>query len=347
MIPDKISLLVPAEADTKRSLSRRSLLGKSAAAVLAGALGVGSHAVFAQEGSAGTARIVVPFAPGAAVDAVARMLATTLAAQWGKSVIVENRPGARTFLAAEMVARSEPDGNTLLFCLDDTFTIVPQLTKDKRFDPNKELVPVNLVGTIPLVVVVNPNLKVNSLPELIDYARANPTALNYSSSGVGSAPHLAMEMLKAQAKIQIQHVPYRGLAPALTAVMTGEVQIAIVGYGSSRGVIEGGKVRVISVASPDRIPALPNIPTNAELGYPRVDATSRLTLAVPAKMAPAAVEQLNESVSRALSNVELRKQIESRDIMVTNMGPKPFAAEIARLSGWNAEAIKISGAESE
>jgi tripartite-type tricarboxylate transporter receptor subunit TctC len=346
MILEKKVILTPAVIDAERGISRRRLLERSAGAVLAGALGLASRPVFGQE-SAGTSRIVVPFAPGAAVDAVARMLATTLSAQWGKSVIVENRPGARTFLAAEMVARSEPDGNTLLFCLDDTFTIVPQLIKDKRFDPNKELMPVALVGTIPMVLVVNPDLKVNTLPELIDYARANPTALSYSSSGAGSAPNLAMEMLKAQSKIQILHVPYRGLAPALTAVIAGEVQMAIVGYGSSRSMIEGGKVRPISIASPDRVPALPNIPTNSELGYPRVDATSRLTLAAPAKMAPAAIEKLSEAISRALNSAELRKQIESRDIVVTNMGPKPFAAEIERLKGWNAEAIKISGAESQ
>jgi tripartite-type tricarboxylate transporter receptor subunit TctC len=323
--------------------SRRDLLRVLAASALTAT--VKSDHALAQQTKPG--RIIVPFAPGAAVDVVARMLASALSSQWGKTVIVENRPGGRTLIAAEAVARSDPDGETLLFCLDDTFTIVPHISKSLPFDPRKELLPINLVGTITMVLTANPSLPADSLPMLIDYARANPAAVSYASSGSGSLSHLAMEMLKAQAKINMVHVPYRGLAPAQTAVIAGEVQVGILGFGSSRGMIESGRLRAIAIASPERVAALPNVATSDESGYPRVDATSRLTLAGPATMPADAINRVNEAVSRALHSDEVRKQIEARDIVVTDMGPKPFAEEIGRLSALNAEAVRIAGVEAE
>ena len=256
---------------------------------------------------------------------------------------MENRPGGRTLIAAEAVAHSEPDGDTLLLCLDDTFTIVPHLSKHAPLDPNKELVPINLVGTITMAMVVNPSLPVDSLPALVAYARANPSAVSYGSSGSGSLSHLAMEMLKAQAKIDMVHVPYRGLAPATTAVIAGEVQTAILGFGSSRSMIDSGRLRPIAIASPERVSALPNVPTTGEVGYGRVDATSRLTLAGPARMSSEMVERVNATVSGVLNNPDMRAQIAARDIVVTNMGPKPFAQEIEKLSRLNAEAVRDFG----
>jgi tripartite-type tricarboxylate transporter receptor subunit TctC len=323
--------------------SRRSVLAWfGATAALNGSLG----AAFAQDASSRIARIIVPFAPGAAVDVVARMLAGPLSAQWGKTVIVENRPGGRTLLAAEAVARSEPDGDTLLFCLDDTFTIVPHLLKPGSFDPTKELVPVNLAGMLLHVIVVNPSLPVDSLEAFIAYARNHPGVINYSSSGAGSALHLAMEMLRSQARIDIVHVPYRGLAPAMTAVVAGEVQAAVLGFGTARSMIESGRLRAIAVASPDRVTALPNVPTTRELGYDRVEATSRLTLAAPARMSAEGIVRINDAVARALDSGEVRKQFEARDIVLTNLGPKPLA-EIERISRANGEAVRISGVQAE
>ena len=170
--------------------ARQGVLGALGALALVLTLGAGRS--LAEDSSSKIARIIVPFAPGAAVDVVARMLAGPLSAQWGKSVIVENRPGGSTLIAAEAVARSEPDGDTLLFCLDDTFTIVPHLSKLGTFDPMKELVPINLIGTIPMAFVVNPSLSVDSVPALVAYARSHPSALSYGSSGVGSLPNLAL-----------------------------------------------------------------------------------------------------------------------------------------------------------
>lgn len=323
--------------------SRRRILTDVASIALAMMVGAGRGV--AEE--ARLARIIVPFAPGAAVDVVARLLASALSAPWGKTVIVENRPGGRTLIAAEAVARSEPDGDTLLLCLDDTFTIVPHLAKEAPFDPNKELVPINLVGTITMAMVVNPSLPVNCLPALVDYARANPNAVSYGSSGSGSLSHLAMEILKAQAHINMVHVPYRGLAPVMTAVLAGEVQTAILGFGSSRSMIESGRLRPIAIASPERVAALPDIPTTGEFGYGRVDATSRLTLAGPARMSADTVNRVNAAISGVLDSPDMRAQIAARDIVVTNMGPKPFAQEIDKLSRLNAEAVRISGVQAE
>jgi tripartite-type tricarboxylate transporter receptor subunit TctC len=325
--------------------SRRDALATLGASALAAASGVRRGG--AQDAPSRVARIIVPFAPGAAVDVVARMLAAPLSAQWGRSLIVENRPGARTLLAAEAVARSEPDGDTLLFCLDDSFTIVPHLSKPGTFDPSKELVPINLVGTIPMAFVVNPALPVDSIAALIAYARSHPTALSYGSSGAGSLLHLRMEVFKSRAGIDMLHVPYRGLAPAQTALVAGEVQAAIFGFGSARSMIEAGRLRPIAIASPDRVKALPQVPTMAEVGYPEVDATSRLALAGPRRMSAETLARVADAVARVLDSPEMRRQLEARDIVVANMGPKPFADEIQRLSRLNAEAVRISGAQAE
>jgi tripartite-type tricarboxylate transporter receptor subunit TctC len=298
----------------------------------------------AQDAPSKIIRIIVPYPPGAAVDVLGRMLGNVITAQTGRTVVVENRPGARSYMGAEAVARSEGDGDTLLFTVDDTFTIVPHLTKNATFEPMKQLVPINIVGTISMVMVVNPSLPVDSLEKFIAYARTNPTAISYSSAGIGSSTQLALDMLKAQAKIELLHVPYRGLTPATTAVITGEVQASVLGYSSSKAMVEAGKLKAIAIASPDRVPSLPSLPTMQELGYPRVQATPRLTFALPATTPPEVLKRTSEMISRALSDPEMRKQIEARDIIYANLGPKEAAAELDRLSKLNGEAVRVSGA---
>jgi tripartite-type tricarboxylate transporter receptor subunit TctC len=293
-------------------------------------------------------RIIVPFDPGGAVDVVARIFGRGLSSQLDRPVIIENHPGGSTLLAAQQVARSEPDGDTLFFTLDDTFTIVPHLTVTLPFDPNKELVPVNLVGKILMIMVANKALPVNSLPELIALAKREPGMLSYGSSGPGSATHLSMEMLKHSAGIDILHVPFRGLVPALTATASGHVQMTMIGYGTARPMFDEDKlIKPIVIASPERVAALPNIPTTAELGFPQVDATSWLAIAAPATISPETLARLNEAVSRVLASKDVRSQIEARDILVTNIGPKPFAAAIEKRSRIEAEAVRISGAQHE
>jgi tripartite-type tricarboxylate transporter receptor subunit TctC len=321
-------------------------LGAFCFAVLAATIGAGGRLASAQVATSRPIRFIVPFDPGGAVDVVARIVGRGLANQLDRTVIVENHPGGSTLLAAQQVARSEPSGETLLFSLDDTFTIVPHLSKNPTFDPNKELIPVNLVGKILMILVANKAVPASSLPELIALAKAKPTELSYGSSGPGSATHLSMEMLKHSAGIDILHVPFRGLVPALTATASGHVQMTMIGYGTARGMFEEDKlIKPIVITSPERVAALPTIPTTAELGFPEVDATSWLAIAAPATVSPETLSKVSDEIARVLNDEDVRQQIEARDILVTNIGPKPFAEAIERRSRVNAEAVRISGAQ--
>ena len=330
----------------KRGILRAAIRRVVLALVLGAFASVPAHAQPA--GAQRPSRIIVPFAPGAAVDVVARILANALSAQSGAPVIVENRPGGSGYIAAELVARSEPDGLTQLFTVDDTFTVVPHLSKNVSFDPNKELTPVNLVAKIPMVMVVAPAVPVDSLPSLIAYARSNPGKLSFSSSGSGSQIHLAISMIKAQAKIDIVHVPYKGVAPAVTAAAAGEVQVTISGYGTMRSLIDAGRLRAIAIVSPERIAALPGIATTGESGYPQADATSWLGLAVTSRTPAETVARINDSVSKVLGTPEMRKQlVDTRALVITNIGPAAFAEEISRKFRQAAEAVRISGAKED
>lgn len=248
-------------------------------------------------------------------------------------------------LGAQLVANSNPDGNTFLLCLDELFTTLPHLSKNPPFDANKSLVPVDQVGKILMILVANRSVPARTLPQLLTLAREKPGALSYGSSGPGSATNLAMEMLKHQAKVDILHVPFRGLGPALAATASGTIQMTLIGYGTARGMLEDGKqIKPIAVMSPQRVAALPDLPTIGELGYPQVDATSSLTLAAPAKTSAETINSLNGALSRALDGAsETRKKIEARDILVTNISGKPLADELARRFHVNGEAVRIAG----
>lgn len=330
-------------------MKRLRLLSLFCMAVLITAAMSDRNPALAQSDSSRPVRIIVPFEPGAAVDIVARILAHGLSAQWGRTVIVENRPGASMIVGAQLVANSDPDGDTLLLCLDDLFTTLPHLSKNPPFDANKELVPVDQVAKILMILLANRTVPADTLPQLIELARAKPGTLSYGSSGPGSATNLAMEMLKHQANIDILHVPYRGLNPALTATASNTVQMTMIGYGTARGMLEDGKqIKPIVVASPQRVVALPNLPTIGELGYPQVDATSSLTLAAPARVSVETIGRLNAALARELSgSSEPRKQIEARDIAVTNISGKPLADEIARRFRLNGEAVRIAGVQGD
>lgn len=330
-------------------MKRLRLLSLLCIAVLITTIVSDLNPALAQSESSRPVRIIVPFEPGAAVDIVARILAHGLSAQWGRTVIVENRPGASMIVGAQLVANSEPDGDTLLLCLDDLFTTLPHLSKNPPFDAKKELVPVDQVAKILMILLANRTVPADTLPQLIELARAKPGTLSYGSSGPGSATNLAMEMLKHQANMDILHVPYRGLGPALTATASNTVQMTMIGYGTARGMLEDGKqIKPIVVASPQRIAALPNLQTIGELGYPQVDATSSLTLAVPAKVSAATIDRLNAALARELSgSSETRKQIEARDIAVTNIAGRALAEEIARRFRLNGEAVRIAGVQGD
>lgn len=291
--------------------------------------------------------IVVPFDPGAATDIAARILAQKLATYWGVRVVVENRSGAASTIGARFVSDANPDGYTLLFSTSDTFATVPFLKPYRSFRPKEGLVPIHLIADVIDGIVVHPSLHVTTLPELVAYARANPTELRYSSAGAGSAPHLAIEMLKSVAKIDIQHVPYRGLAQAVNAVMTDQVQISAMGY-SGRSLVDSGMLRMIAVAGPKRFPAFPNVPTTAEVGYPKVIASTVLNVAAPAKTPRDVLEKIDSGISRAMNDPEVKQLLtEKYGLLISDIGLNAASGEIERLSKIGEEMVHISGADKE
>ena len=294
-------------------------------------------------GQGRTIRFVVPYAPGGGADGVARIVANGLSNELGRTVVVENRPGGNTIVAAQFVANSEPDGDTLLISFDETFTVVPLLHLAGAFDPGQALTPVCLLGRLLTVILVNPAVPVNSLADLIEQARAKPGSFSYASAGTGDGTQLAMEMLKHLAKVDILHVPYRGTAPAAAAVAAGDVQLGIAGYATAKGLIDAGRLKPLAIAGPDRLAQLPDLPTTKELGYAKVDATSWLGVAAPAKTPPETVERVYAELSQVLTNDAVRNQLAvSRFFEVSNLGPKGFAAQMQERFQLMKEAVAIA-----
>jgi tripartite-type tricarboxylate transporter receptor subunit TctC len=242
-----------------------------------------------------------------------------------------------------MVARAEPDGHTLLFTTDDTFTLIPRQLASLSFDPMTDLVPVNLSVKSAILIVENPTNAVGSIAALIARARENPGRLIYASWGTGGGAHLAMETFKSLANVDILHVPYKGVAPMMTAVVAGEVQLALTGYGTAAGLFEAGRIKPLAVASPERVAQLPDTPTMREVGYGDVDATVWWGLAAPAKTPSKIVNQIHAAVSRVLNSAETRQAIEGRSLVITDLGPKPFAEQLNRESHTRAEALRRFG----
>ena len=187
-------------------------------------------------------KIIVPYAPGGGVDAIARAISERLTAKWGQPIVVENKTGAATIIGADSVAKAAPDGHTLLLTSESTITSNPYLFDKLPYDPVRDLAPVTQLVSLPQMVVAHASVTANSLRELLDQARAKPNALNYASYGSGSLPHLFFEGLKAQGGVQITQVPYKGIAPALAAIISGEVQLTMVGATQSQGQIQAGKL---------------------------------------------------------------------------------------------------------
>lgn len=244
-------------------------------------------------------RIVVPFTPGGGADIVARLLAEYMSKDLGKPVIIENRPGAGTIVGTDEVARSTPDGYTLLMGTPP-FTINPSIYTSLPFDTFKAFAPVALVARYFDIVVINPNLPFKSVQELIAYAEANPDKLNFASSGIGSSIHLSGELFKSMAHIQMTHVPYKGTAPAVNDLLAGQVQIMFSTIPSVAGFIKGGQLRAIAITSDHRSPAFPDVPTVAEAGVPGFAVEGWYGLIAPAGTPADVLNVLNASVAKAI-----------------------------------------------
>jgi len=264
-------------------------------------------------------RLVVPFPPGGGVDIVARLVAERLQAKWGQSVIVENRAGAAGNIGAEAVFRSPPDGYTLLATSVPTFVMSKRLYTKLSFDPD-EFVPVSLLSTSPAVLLVHPKLPIESVKQLVDYAKANPDRLSYASQGNGSTAHLTSELFKSMAGIKLIHVPYKGGGPAIIDLMGGQVDLMFADISSVVSLIQAGKLRALAVGSEKRNPSWPNVPTVSETlpGFVSMTATH---IVAPPKTPPAIVNKLSGAIAEVMRDPTVVKRLS--DLSLEAIGNTP------------------------
>lgn len=307
-----------------------------------------SLAGWAQPYPAKPVKIVVPYPPGGGVDGIARPIADRLAKRWGQPVLVENRAGAATIIGAESVAKAAPDGHTMLLTSESTITSNPHIYPKLSYDPIRELAPVTQLISLPQMVVGHPTLAASSLKELVELAKAKPNALNYGSYGSGSQPHLLFESLKAQTGISINHVPYKGIAPAVTALLAGEVQLTMAGASVSRGHIQAGKMKPLAIARRERQTLMPDVPTLREAGFADIDPQSWFGLFVTGGTPRDIVQKIFQDVAAAFADPEFRdRHMIQRGFDPVLSAPEEFAKFIQSDLQQKARMIRISGAKAE
>ncbi len=243
-------------------------------------------------------RLILPMAAGGPTDILGRIIGQRMAERLGQPVVIENRPGAGGNIGCEVAAKARPDGYTILFS-STALATSPSLYKKLNYDPIKDLAPIAQTAQSPNVLLVHPSLPVKNLKELVEYAKANPGKLNYSSGGIGVTTHLASELLNSLAKIKIVHVPYKGGGPALIALVSGEVQMQVIGPSVALPQIQAGKVRALAVLSNQRLSSLPNVPTAKEAGIDNYEVTSWFGILVPAGAPREIINRLNEEWIRS------------------------------------------------
>jgi tripartite-type tricarboxylate transporter receptor subunit TctC len=292
-------------------------------------------------------RVVVAYPPGGGIDVLARQLADKLTPAWGQPVVVENKPGANTIVAADAVAKSG-DAHTILLTTDATFSINPHLYAKLPFDTQRDFMPVTMLVLLHQLLVAHPALPAGTLPELIALAKAKPGAINYASYGSGSQPHLAGEMLKNKAGIDLVHVPYKGISLAVPAVMAGEVQLTFAGIASSMAPLKSGRIKALAIGGAQRSALLPQVPTFTELGYPEVETHAWFGLFLAAGAPKEAVSRIHADTRRILDEPDFRqKQLVEKGYEVVGSSPGEFAAYLRKDSESRARAVKISGAKAE
>jgi tripartite-type tricarboxylate transporter receptor subunit TctC len=304
--------------------------------------------VFAQPYPARSIRLVVGFAPGGAADLVARTLQEPLQRNLGQPIVVDNRPGAGSSIAAEHVAKSAADGYTLLIASPSSILVNPLLSPSNPFDPLKDLAPVSKVTSSPLVVAVNPALGVASLRELIGLAKKNPGKLNYATSGNGSAPHMAAVLFRRVAGIDIVHVPFKGGAPAVQSVLAGDTQLSFATPPSVLPLVQSGRLRALAVTSRERTPLVPGVPGMAEAGLPDYEISFWYGFFVPAATPAEVTRRLYAATSEALRASSVGQALGRDGTEVSgSASPADFAAFLKSEAPLWARLVKESGAKAE
>jgi tripartite-type tricarboxylate transporter receptor subunit TctC len=270
-------------------------------------------------------RWVVPYPAGGGSDFLARTIGQALSVGLGQPLLIENKPGGNTSIAAVDVARAPADGHTVLSADNGTLVFNPALYKSLTYNPTRDFTPVTLMGRFPMILVVNPEQGFASAKDFIAKAKAKPGVLNYASAGAGSPHHLAMELLKVEAGLFMVHVPYRGAAPALADAVGGQVSAMMVDYAAGASFIKSGKLKPLAVAHPTRLTQLPDVPTFAELGYKNVEAAALVGMVVPAATPADIVAALNRRVVEAIKDPEVNKRLVDFGVEPVGSTPEQYA----------------------
>jgi tripartite-type tricarboxylate transporter receptor subunit TctC len=310
-------------------------------------LGIFAAPVRAQDFPNRAIKMVVAFPAGGPTDFVARLLADKMKALTGQSVIIENKPGANAAIGADYVAKSEPDGYTVFFTTMGAVAINPNLRADLPYDPVRDFAPITLVVNTPEVLVVRPEMAVKTAKDLADYARSRPEGITMASTGVGSPPHLALELFQSAAKAKVLHVPYRGAAPAVTDVLGGQVDAMFADLPVLMPQIQAGKLKPIGTAASARAEVLPDVPTLDELSLPGVHVDNWYAMFAPAHTPAAIVAKLNAAVITALNDPELRNKLVQSGAFPAAGTPEALSEHLKNeLARWG-KIIKEKGIKSD
>ena len=312
---------------------------------LAAIAGLAPDAGHAQAYPTRPIRLVVPFPPGGSLDVVARAIGQKLAEAWGQPVVIDNRPGAGGNIGADLVAKSVPDGYTILEGALSTHAVNASLYRKLPYDPIKDFAPITLVAITPNVLVLNRAFPVNSVPELVAYAKAHPGALSFGSGSNGSAGHLAGELFKSETGIDMVHVPYKGGAPALQALLAGDTQLMFDNLANSMPQLKAGKLKALAVTTAKRSPLAPDLPTLAESGLPGFDIYTWWGLLAPAGTRPEIIAKWNAEVTRILGTSEMKAFFAQEGAEPAPTTPEAFAALIRSEMTKYAKIVKDSGAK--
>jgi tripartite-type tricarboxylate transporter receptor subunit TctC len=291
--------------------------------------------------------LVIPFAPGGSTSIVGRGIADKMSELLGEKVVVDNRPGAGGTIGTKAVAKSEPDGYTLVLGYTGTLAIGPSLYKNVGYDPRKDFAPIGLIGNAPNSLVVNPSFPARTVAELVAYAKTNPGKVNFGSAGAGTASHITGEYFARSAGITLVHVPYKGTGPALTDLLGGHIPMAFAPIPASHPNVSAGKLRALAVTSITRSGLLPDVPTMVEAGLPGFDASLYYGLAAPAGTPRTIIDKLNKVLREALASDEVRKQLGNDGTEITPGTPEDYADFIDKDEKKWAQLVKASGAEQE
>ena len=292
-------------------------------------------------------RFIVPFPPGGPTDVLARVLGQKLSEQMGQPVVLDNRPGAGGNLGLELAAKSAPDGYTLLLGAVGTLTISPYLYAKLNYDPARDFQPISLVASMPNVLLVHPSVPAKTLKELVQLAKASPGKLNFGSGGAGTSNHLGSELLKSMTKIDIVHVPYKGASQAMLGLIGGQIDIVVIGTPTAIPQIQAGKVRALAVLSSSRLPAIANVPTAGEAGFPGYEVTTWYGVLVPAGTSKDIVARLNTELAKVMTVPASRDRIVGAGFDPMTSTPQQFAEFIKAESLRWGKVIKDAGIRAE